>query len=86
MQKTQKIPRIYFCGDCDYTTSNKKDYNKHLMTPKHNNAINCYADAMIKSQCLCGKTFNHCSSLYRHKKRCVPVIHESEPKEPKSGF
>lgn len=30
----EKIPK-YFCGICDYYTSNSKDFNKHLSTQKH---------------------------------------------------
>ena len=30
----------YHCKDCDYTTSNKESYDKHLLTPKHKNCIN----------------------------------------------
>ena len=29
-----KIPK-YECNLCDYTTDNKKDYNKHTLTLKH---------------------------------------------------
>jgi hypothetical protein len=71
-QKSQKIPKIpknFFCEKCDYTTSNKKDYEKHLLTGKHQNAIKCYKDPQ-KPQCLCGKSFNHHSSLYRHQSKC----------------
>ena len=30
-----KIPLKYACEACDYSTCNKKDYNKHLLTDKH---------------------------------------------------
>ena len=30
----KKIPK-YFCEYCNYTTGNKKDFSKHLLTPKH---------------------------------------------------
>ena len=32
---SQKIPKIFLCQTCDYNTSNKKDFNKHLSTDKH---------------------------------------------------
>ena len=32
---SQKIPKIFLCETCDYNTSNKKDFNKHLSTDKH---------------------------------------------------
>ena len=35
IKKTQKNPEKYFCENCDYNTSHKNDYIKHLLTPKH---------------------------------------------------
>ena len=34
--KISKILHIFSCFICDYNTCNKKDYNKHLLTLKHN--------------------------------------------------
>ena len=66
----QKSPTIFCCETCAYNTSNKKDYNKHLLTAKHAKAIECYTNAIQKIPCLCGKYFTHASSYYRHKKKC----------------
>ena len=33
--KIPKIPKKYICKICYYDTISKKDYNKHLLTPKH---------------------------------------------------
>jgi hypothetical protein len=71
IKNPQKIPVSFFCDKCDYTTSNKKDYNKHLLTGKHQNAIQCYLNATSQIQCLCGKIFKHAPSLYRHKRSCM---------------
>ena len=30
-----KIAKKFYCESCNYTTSNKYDYNKHITTPKH---------------------------------------------------
>ena len=38
-QKTQKNPEKYFCEKCDFNTSHKNDYNKHLLTSKHQNWV-----------------------------------------------
>jgi len=38
--KISQKKRIYECNNCNFITSNKYDYNKHLMTLKHKNAIN----------------------------------------------
>jgi len=69
--KSQKSPVSFYCEKCDYTTSNKKDYNKHILTAKHQNAIQSYTNANTKIQCFCGKIFKHTPSLYRHKRICV---------------
>ena len=33
--KPQKTPNNYCCITCDFYTSNKKDYSRHLSTHKH---------------------------------------------------
>ena len=61
----------YFtCEKCDYKCSKKNDFNKHIMTKKHN-ATQCYPNATERSMiCLCGKEYKHSSSYYRHKRTC----------------
>jgi len=74
---SQKIPSKFTCEKCDYNTSNKKDYNKHLLTQKHVNTINTakYNDKIhfIKEKeyiCECGNKYKHNASLFNHKKKC----------------
>ena len=39
-----KNPLIFSCEICDYITSNKKDYNKHINTTKHKiNENQCFS-------------------------------------------
>ena len=77
-QKSQKNQPEYYCKNCDYITSNKYDYTKHIHTIKHN-ARNCYIapENMLheKSQhvCQCGISYKHSSSYYRHKRVCAYV-------------
>jgi len=67
-----KIPN-YLCNNCQYITCNKKDFNKHLLTPKHQNLIN---ETNLKQEnpknyiCSCGLLFNSRTTLWRHKKKC----------------
>ena len=35
MEKSQKVAKKYCCIPCDYSSSNKTDYDKHLSTQKH---------------------------------------------------
>ncbi len=34
-KKIPKNPVIFCCEKCNYNTSSKKDFNKHLLTLKH---------------------------------------------------
>jgi hypothetical protein len=93
-KKSQKIPKKYYCENCDYTTSSKKDYNKHLMTRKHKLQQNT-TDLSQKSPleenlfiCECGKSYTYRGSLFNHKKKCelintVITIDESKEKNEK---
>ena len=70
----EKSPNIFYCKDCDYNTSNKKDFSKHLLTRKHENTTkyNVLGTKIPKKkyQCECGKSYPYRGSLYNHKKRC----------------
>ena len=39
-KKSPKIPKIFECEICEYSTCNKKDYDKHLSTRKHKMLVN----------------------------------------------
>ena len=91
--ETKKSPKIanYFCNCCEYITNNKKDYNKHLMTAKHQNKINettlkqLVPKNLKKSQkigCICGNYYNSRTSLWRHKKICDENEKVEEKNEP----
>ena len=69
-----KIHPTYTCNKCDYNTVNKKDYNKHLLTKKHNTTITTEMSRpkpiSVWHSCGCGKQYNHRASLWNHKKQC----------------
>ena len=75
-EKTIKNPKQNFtCKMCNFITSNKKDYKKHLNTQKHqNNMANLYEDDNILTKThtcyLCKRSFNSNTSLWRHTKTC----------------
>jgi hypothetical protein len=66
------------CKECDYKTSNKKDFNKHIDTKKHK--YNKYNQDTTKLSpdhnmvCVCGKSYGHRASLYNHKKQCKMIM------------
>ena len=68
----------YNCESCNYITSNKKDYNKHLLTAKHNARISSSNAHKISSlhECTCGSTYKHIQSYNRHKKNCIQADNE----------
>ena len=78
LQKScEKNAKIYVCELCDYTTSRKSSYDKHLITSKHmNTTANYISTTTLQPQvaqpyiCNCGKEYKHHSSLWNHKKKC----------------
>jgi hypothetical protein len=53
----------FYCKFCDYGTNKKDNYNRHLLSVKHNNSN-------IHTCNKCGKKFKHASNLSRHSKKC----------------
>ena len=84
-QKPQKTPLEYKCEICDFNCSNKKDYNRHLLTTKHTNTTNTTNTTKIQQTkvylCECGRAYTHRASLFNHKKMCNknPVPPNSSP-------
>ena len=72
-----KIPSKYKCDFCDYHTSNKKDYDKHLLTPKHQKNQNGNDLEIMENKnipehiCECSKKFITHSGLWKHKQKCI---------------
>jgi hypothetical protein len=73
----EKLLCKFVCEECDYVTSKKSSYDKHLTTLKHVNTINTtkYNDIsnFIKEKeyiCACGNKYKHNASLFNHKKKC----------------
>jgi hypothetical protein len=66
-----KKPKFFYCINCDYTTRNKKDFNKHNETQKHKILTNNLEILPKEFTCnLCKKKYKHASSLCAHKKKC----------------
>ena len=49
----------YTCELCEYSTSNKGDYNKHLTTAKHKRVTSGDTKLFKPHTCNCGKEFKH---------------------------
>ncbi len=72
-----KSSKKYECLTCDYITSRKSQYDRHVLTAKHLILINPKKELKILMQkvpeqfsCSCGKSYKHQSSLCAHKKKC----------------
>ena len=89
MENPQKSPKLFICECCNYKSSNKKDYNKHLATAKHKMLTegykkvpkNPHTNDGTKWICVCGKTYKQQPSLLRHKKTCSVVINNETNNE-----
>ena len=77
-----KSSKTFCCVYCDYITSRKSQYERHLSTDKHKKAENDSkmvgndSDLVQKSskyECECGKIYKYDSGYYRHKKICNHV-------------
>jgi hypothetical protein len=90
-----KSIRKYYCEKCDYTTSITSNYNKHLLTLKHNidtnNAFLAISGNIknVKSIFYCEACNFQCNNKFnydvhllteKHKNNCI-LVNEGEPKE-----
>jgi hypothetical protein len=77
--KTQKTKDFYFCEKCNFKCSYIRDWNRHIIRPKHKN-IGLGNDfdkktkkkAQVKNKyiCECNKTYDTQSGLWKHQKKC----------------
>jgi len=78
--KTPKNPKEFVCESCDFKSSNKKDFNRHLVTEKHTKLTDTNKKTQLEKEkkylknksyyCECGNIYKHSSSLSKHKKFC----------------
>jgi hypothetical protein len=71
---------LFKCVYCNYFTTRKSDYTKHLHTKKHKKQENKFDEEILFSEniyCSCGKKYSSRQSLYVHQKKCNYMkIHE----------
>ena len=70
----EKVAGIFSCKFCNYNTSKKCDYNKHLLTAKHKsltsaNDVNKVANDNFLCA-ICSKKYQSRVGLWSHKKKC----------------
>jgi hypothetical protein len=79
---TSKVASILVCEKCDYNTSRKSSYTKHLLSAKHCQVT--FGDELVAKSCIkykcenCDKNYSSRNGLWKHKKICstfeVPSI------------
>ena len=83
-----KNPKQHSCEKCNYYTSSKKDFNKHILTAKHKMITNGNEKSQKNSNphmCECGKKYNFASGLSRHKQKCQHIVLKEETEEPENS-
>jgi hypothetical protein len=91
----QESSKKFCCKNCNYYTSRKSQYDRHLLTLKHEKITN---DNNLEQKvpnefiCECGKKYNYLSGLSRHRKTCkgekkeTAIIENEENVDYKSMF
>ena len=87
----QKVARKkllkFFCKNCDYKTSKKSSWNKHVQTIKHQKSIIHTMDnkkvalSRKKFYCICGKKYAFQSGLCKHKRKCSLINEQNAHKD-----
>lgn len=78
IKKTQKNIYDYICINCDFTTCNKTDYSRHILTKKHKgnilemNGNKKYVKIFICKDC--NKQYKTNAGLWKHNKICKQNI------------
>jgi len=72
-KKNPKKPKIFECIKCNFISSSKQDFNRHLSTRKHlmetvETQKNQKTTQFICD--ICGKTYKNRSGLWKHNKMC----------------
>ena len=84
-KKSLKKSLVFVCTVCDYTTSKKSDFDKHLSTRKHDDMVTMETVETKKSQKVaqhnmcnkCKKVYNTRSGLWKHMKICDYITNVS---------
>ena len=68
---------IKYCDKCNYECVRNNDWNRHILTAKHNFLLsnNPICNEFL---CKCGKSYKHRSSLFTHKKKCIQKQEETK--------
>ena len=75
-----KNAKKFRCENCDFVCYKKSNYDKHLLTSKHQNTDKILTNTDAENAenavvtnifiCECGNNYKHRQSLFNHKKKC----------------
>jgi hypothetical protein len=86
-QIEQKNKNIFCCKKCNYNTSRKLNYDRHILSRKHqkqpteakmepNIEQNEQNEQKNNFECICGNTYKYSRGLSKHKKNCS--LHQTD--------
>jgi len=76
-QNVPKVPHNFNCEKCDYNTSRKSQYDRHVLTAKHiqltqvNDFVNIISSDFICNYCK--KIYKSRVGLWEHKQKCIII-------------
>ena len=78
-KKFQKSSEKFYCTSCDYSTSRKSQWTRHLSTAKHkmdnmDNTVDNTKSSRRYFECTCGKSYKYNSGLSKHRKKCPFIM------------
>jgi hypothetical protein len=79
-KKDEKGQDFFSCKKCDFNTSHKGKYNRHLTTSKHKmvqNGTKKGQEGTAGYWCVCGKEYKNKSHLSRHKNNCYIFLNNT---------
>jgi hypothetical protein len=85
LTKDAKDAKGYICDLCKFSSINKNNYNKHLLTQKHIGIFNKHiilknnTNSFKQFNCECGKQYKSKQGLWKHKKQCNQIKTKTEP-------
>jgi hypothetical protein len=85
-ESCKKVAHSFLCKKCDYTTSKKSSFDKHLLTAKHifvtdGNTEVAFEHSHLYSCDKCNKFFKSRHGAWYHKKKCANIqqnVNESD--------
>jgi len=78
--KNPKNPQTFNCNICDFISCNRKDYNRHMATLKHQKRLLSTNDNSFTTNTpnkficnKCNKCYKERTGLWRHNQTCNPI-------------